>query len=566
MRLLLVWRAGPDGYRWIPPRERDEVIVAFDDLAATELQDRGALRFDDLQTWKDREEGERLVSTAFDQLRASSALAQLDVDGYSLADFIEHSVRVDFANVHRGWTAARAAPGCTTVVGDPSCPAALLIGAHAAADLGSPAREYSPAQSPTWQPSRPRRVAGQILVRGGAAMSPKRAVRVAAAANYKVTHALNATPPETLRSLGVAAMPLPGFDPRENLRAARRARLSVLRTINAPFSRPRFHFGDLDTLRISTGDASLDSGFEDVARRLAVIAWPQLAKAVSATRALDAERDLRSLLMPTLFSGTPRVFTAWAQRRGVRVAVLQHGVYAFRDFNGQDRGADVVLRWGRGVDDATAAWWDDAELVTVGAPGVGPPPASRTASRRVRRVLFASTGLSLESLLSPAALHDWFLAAVLPGAARLQEQGVSVALRLHPTEATGRYERLMRLTGTRIPFANQGSFADVAGEADLLVSAFSSVSLEASAMGMPVLMWLPKMPHDFRSTHLLPPWTGALPGVFHDTAGFLTLVDQLAGECPPAMRTGHELAEVLRGFAQPFDRQRFAEVLRDLSG
>lgn len=83
-------------------------------------------------------------------------------------------------------------------------------------------------------------------------------------------------------------------------------------------------------------------------------------------------------------------------------------------------------------------------------------------------------------------------------------------------------------------------------------------------MGMPVLMFFPPMPDDFRVEHFVRPWTASLPGVFHDSESFLELAEGLLGEQPPSLQVGLELATLLSGYARPFDPSAFSAALEGL--
>lgn len=565
MRLVLVWRGDPAGYPWAPELRAGDVVVAFDDLAASDFGEQ-AVRFDDLRSWDDRDDDERRIVKAFEQVAQSPALNDVSLGGCRITDFFEHSLRVDMAHVLRGWTAGRSAPHCAEVVADPASPAAVAIGAHAALGLDPPRREYAPDHSPTWQSSLPRRIVGNGLVHATALAPRGRDARIAATSNFKVTPALSSTDPGDLRALGVAAMPLPGFDPRDNLRTARQSRLPILRTL-APVSQrgapPLDLSGDVS---IATGIADLDQALGSVTTRLARIAWPQLWQAVRATGALERQRDLRALLLPTMFSGTPRVFTAWAREHGIRLGVVQHGLYAHRRFDGQDRGADMVLTWGDGVAEQTRDWGGTPPAPrTIGAPSVRRGDVVRERPRRVRRVLLTTTGPHIDSGIFPGAVHDTFLEAILPGIRRMQRDGIEIALRVAPSETPGRYLRAFELAGITVPLADPVPIADAIRQHDLVICPFSSVALEASALGVPVLMCLPVMPTPFARDYLVTPWTEPLPGVFHDATEFLRLAEGLAGENPPTVATGFELVDALSSYVQPFDAGAFTSALRDLS-
>jgi hypothetical protein len=180
-------------------------------------------------------------------------------------------------------------------------------------------------------------------------------------------------------------------------------------------------------------------------------------------------------------------------------------------------------------------------------------------------VLLTTTGPYLESVIFPTAVHDTFLKDVLPGIKLMQRHGIHVALRVAPSETPERYRHALDKAGVVVSLPERVSIAEAITQHDLLVCPLSSVALEASALGVPVLMGLPSMPSEFAHEHLVAPWSKSLPGVFHDSAGFLVLIDGIAGENPPAIAMGLELASHLREYAQPFDAEAFMSALRELS-
>ena len=136
MRLILVWQASPTGdYSWIPEAETDDVLVAFDIVAATDLPTRKPVLFDDLLTWTHRSDDERFISECLTKLCSSPALLNQEYEGYQLIRFVEYPLRAELASVLRGWRAAGAFPNCSELVIGPGVPAALEIGARAALGL-----------------------------------------------------------------------------------------------------------------------------------------------------------------------------------------------------------------------------------------------------------------------------------------------------------------------------------------------------------------------------------------------------------------------------------------------
>jgi len=564
MRLLLVWSADPaGGYGWMPPARPGDIVVSFDLLAAEELASRQPLRFDDLLSWEDRSAAEHQVSRILAAVHASPALASQKLEGHKLADFADYRLRAEFASVLRGWAAGRAAQGCTEMISDPGTPAALVIGARAALGLDVEATPYTVAAPPV-VPSGPRRAVARAQMRTLAAASRSDKVRVVAVMAAKVVPALSALTRDELRAAGIGTAPFPGLDYGNSARLAVRLRVPMLLTLDP--ARPRAVPRPQTDGRLRLDDdPALDRALCRVTTGLIEQAWPQFVAAVAATRGLERARNLRALLLPTSAVGASQVLMGWARRHGVAVAVVQHGVYGFREFDGGDRRADVLFAWSPAVERQGSAWVKPRpRIVPVGVPGM-PHARARAAPAAVHHVLVATTGRPLESALSQAAFHQWFIEAVTPGLRRLVEEGVVVELRLHPAEEAGPYRRSLAAAGLGVPIASPIPLDQAVAQTDVLVCAPSSVAFEAAALGAPVLLWNSAMPAEIRREHLVPPWGEDLPGTFDDAPGFSTLVEGLLAAGTPAMRTGADLARRLAMYAEPFDAARFSAGLLELA-
>jgi len=566
MRLLLVWQADPSRtYGWLPPASPGDVLVSFDAVAARHLADRSPLQFDEQVSWEERSAAEHRVSRLVARVLSDPALAEQVLDGYPLSDFIAYRLRAECANVLRGWDAARAAPSCTDVVAGPGTPSALTLGARAA--LGLPVSESSyVVAAPEVVPPRLRRVFAQATTRAIARVSPAARIRVAAVMAAKVVPALAALTRAQLDAAGIGAMPFPGLDYGNSTRLAARWRRPLLATLDRarPFCPPQPPFRS--ELRLDEQDAGLEAALQPVVDGLVRISWPQLAAAVQATDGLDRAGNLRALLLPTTAVGASQVLMHWARRRGVTVAAVQHGVYGFKEFDGGDSRADVLFAWSAAVGDQALAWPEPRpRIVAAGAPGMPQTSTRRSASGPVDHVLVATTGRPVESALATTAFHEQFVAAVAPGLADLQRQGVRVELRLHPAEARETYEAILSANGLEIGFASEIPFADAAATTDLLVSAPSSVAFEAAALGVPVLLWTGAMPPDVRREHLVAPLSDDVPGYFGAADEFLALTRGLSAPDAPTQRIALNLADRLAEFATPFDAEVFAAGLAELA-
>ena len=147
----------------------------------------------------------------------------------------------------------------------------------------------------------------------------------------------------------------------------------------------------------------------------------------------------------------------------------------------------------------------------------------------------------------------------------MQQQGIEIALRVAPSETPERYMRAFEVAGAVVPLAERVPIADAIAQHDLLICPFSSVALEASALGIPVLMCLPVMPAPFARSYLVTPWTESLPVCSTIRRSSSRLPRGLSARIPRPSRTGLELGSALSPYVQPFDADAFTNALRDLS-
>lgn len=562
-RLILVWQADPQGaYGWLPAQRPGDVVVSFDALAAEELAGRDPVEIDRVMTWEDREAAERRVGSIVAALRVAPALAGLQIDGYPLVELMEYRARAELAHVLRGWTAGALAPGATAVVVDPSLPASVVIGARAALGLdpGDVAyvSDYRPFMPPPLQ-----RTAFRAVMRSVAAVSRGRGVRIAAVASGAVVPALTAVGTKELRRLGVGTMPFPGLNYGTSALVAARLRIPMLDTLEPRSLRSPAMPQPAGELALDD-DPALNRAVRTLLDGLMREAWPQLAAMVHATRGLDRARSLRALILPQTAFGASRILLNWARRRDVTVAAVQHGVYAYKEFDGGDSRADVIYSWGRAVEAQTREWpAPHPRVVSVGVPGASRAPA-RARPDRIRHVLVATSSRPIETALNPAALHEWFVAVVVPGIRRLREAGVAVEMRLHPQEAPEPYRRILDRTGLDIDLAPSIPFHEAALTTDVLVTAPSSVAFEAAALGLPVLMWMAGLGIDRWREHFIAPWTEELPGTFDEPEEFEALAAGLVQDGAPSLALATQLSERLAPYGELFDAGAFAADLERL--
>jgi hypothetical protein len=557
-RLAVAYRADPSGrYAWLgPPRPR-EVLVAFDGLAQADLAGREALLFDRLQSWDKRSAAEHRVNELLAAVRAHPQVAALERDGHRLIDFAGVRLREELTRLLWGWTLRQAAPDAERLVCDPATPPALQMGARAALGLDPAAVSYTPPQA--LPGSALKRAAARPAMRAIAARSRPGRVRVAAVATGKLALALAALPGAELRAMGVGTMPFPGIDYGNSALLALRRRLPMLATFGRP-AREAEGSVTLPALLELCHEEALDRALSLLVARLLAAAAPELEGVARAIGALERADALRALVLPTAGYGAAQVLSSWARRRDLRVGVMQHGIYSFRE-GCADAAADVLFSWGEGTAEQARAWPPPhPRLVRVGVPGT-PTAPPRPPEAPLRRVLIAATGTGLDTPLGPQGLCEEFLDVLALGLAALATS-VELRLRPHPNEDPARYRRLLAHHGLPVTVAADGPFAAAAAWADLVVASGSSVAFEAAALGLPVLLWPGGAPRAVREEHLLAPWTERLPGMFDTAAEFSALAARLLEQPAAGLALAHELRGELARYAQPFDAAAFAAGLR----
>ncbi len=563
-RLVVVCREDPDGrYAWLGPPRAGDVLVAFDGLAHADLAGRGALLFERLRSWEERNAEEHHVNELLAAVRAHPRVAALERGGHRLIDFAAVRLRAELTRLLRGWALRRAALGAERLLCDPAAPPALEMGARAALGLDPAAVPYTPP--PALAGSSLKRALAQPVMRAVAARSRPGRVRVAAVATGKLGLALAALPDSELREVGMGTMPFPGLDHGNSALLALRRRLPMLATYDRPTWRGRLARGTGADAGLSErlglcAEAPLDRALGLLVARLLTATAPELDGVARALAGLERARALRAVVLPAAGCGAAQLLTAWAHRRSLPVGVMQHGIYSFRD-GCDDATSDVLFSWGEGTAEQARHWpAPRPRLVQVGVPGtpVAPP---RSAAAPLRRVLIATTGLGADTPLASLALCEEYLDVLAPGLAALAAT-TELRLRPHPNEDPGRYRRLLARRGLPVTVTAGGPFAAAAAWADLVVASSSSVAFEAAALGLPVLLWPGGAPLAVREEHLLAPWTERLPGMFETAADFSALVARLLEQPAAGLALAHELRGELARYAQPFDAAAFAAGLR----
>lgn|GEM_PF-5520119 len=565
----MVRRAALNGrYPWLSQPQANDLTVAFDGPVAVGQHEQGLIAFDCLLDWRQRSMAEHRVTQVMAAIRMHPAVADIKQHGFRLIDFAEYRLRGEVARLWRGWMLARAlaGTGARDLICDPALPPALVMGIRAGMGLDPRGVRYTLA--PALAGSRSRRALARQLTRVVARASRPGRVRVAAVVAGKLSLALAALSDEELRAAGLGLMPFPGLDHGNGLLLALRRRLPLFGSCGSGSLR-RGPPVNLPAKLDLVGEAELDLALTWLLGKVLSGAAPELDQAASSLAGMRPTPSLRALLLPSGAYGASRLLIEWARERGLRIGVMQHGIYAHSEFDGGDRHADVIFGWGEATAEQLACRSEPRPLMRpVGVPGLSPSPALRsrqpTPGASLCRVLIATSN-TVETPLTLAAFCETFLDTLAPGIERLLQAGVQISLRPHPGEDAELYRRLLRARGWDVSIASSEPFAQAAANTDLLISSASSVAFEAAALGLPVLLWLGSTPSWVRAEHLVVPWTQSLPGMFETPADLESLVMTLLDDRQRGMLVAHELSVCLARYAQPFRPAAFATGLRALS-
>ncbi len=566
-RLFLLWSAESRDASWLTAGQGQ--CLVFDPLGAELATAHGVepVLADDLLDWDARAAIELKVAELLKAIR-KQVVAEADPGGApglsrAVVDLAEYELRFEWTALLCAHAAARRLGGpYEAIISQPETPSAILAGVAAAAGRG-------PSVSGHWLPAReppPRRrlahAVANALVAARAVATPPESIRLLALPAMRIITALSPLAPAELQAAGLAVGVFPGLTHGDPLR------LVVDKRLPAFVPRPgRVRAPGAPALGPTGEPELLDAALRRAADRMLAGAAGGAVAARQALGAMAALPSLRALLLPTTALGAARLVRDWAARRGIRVGVVQHGMYAFRDWDGGDRLADVIYGWGPGVRAQVAAWGPPTPRVeVVGAPGLPRPSTIRRQALTVDRVLVASTHPNLGTALTPWGSRWAFLHAVRGGLKTLRDAGASVTLRPHPSEPHDVYERLLRGFGIDgVEVTSAGAFGQVASAYDLVVCPPSSTAVEAAAIGVPILLWFGDQPSAIRRQFLLPPLSDELPGSFTDAGQFQSLARQAISAPEALLRQATSLSQRLLSYAEPYDPRRLADELRKLA-
>ena len=280
-------------------------------------------------------------------------------------------------------------------------------------------------------------------------------------------------------------------------------------------------------------DPALDRTLQEIANAVLVRGGQRVAAVDTLTPSLDGLAGLRSIVLPTCALGVTRLLRRWAVPRGVTVASFQHGIYGLIEGDGGDRRADVLFGWAPEVTVQVQQWaaprhaWYPSECPTFPA-----CPRPRVRAHRVASLLRPPAQGSGPRWRPGGRANSTSTPSLSDSTGSVPLVCTSKCAFTLPSRRTSMWRWIAPPVGRRLTFAPPGPFADVASRADLLVSPYSSVAFEAAAMGVPVALWIPRIPEKVRRTHLLAPLSEELSGSFADSAGFEELASRALGEVP----------------------------------
>lgn len=565
-RVVMVSHADPTGrYDWIPSPRVDDLTIALDGIAHRDLASRGAVLYDELQSWEERSAAQRHVTALLDAIRKHPAVTAIEHRGHPLIDFVAVRLRDEVAHLWCGWRLAIAGTGAKELICDPGAPPALIMGARAGLGLDPSPVAY--AIPPMLPGSRVKRALARPVMHVLAAISKPERVRVAAVVAGKLLLALDSLPDDELRAIGLGAMPFPGLDHGNGALFALRRRLPLLAT----YGPRRSGCGPAVQLPARLGvehGEPLDRAVTLLVGRLLAGAASEFARAVGSLAGLERASSLRALVLPVGGSDVARLLIGWARKRGLQVGVMQHGIYSTQEVVEGERMIDVVFGWGDGTAEQTSGWPDPRpRVVPVGLPGVATPrrsPAEDPSVANLSRALIATTGLRI-SPLATTTYCDVFFDVIADGLERLAAAGVELELRPHHLEDAERYRQLLDARDLDVKLAPGGSFSEAAARTEILIASTSSVAFEAAALGLPVLLWRGATPQWVRREYLVPPWIEHAPGMFETSDEFTRLVEGLLQRPRAALELAYGLGRHLVRYATPFQPDRFAAGLLEIA-
>jgi hypothetical protein len=574
MRLFVVWSADD---RLEPSLRADDLALCFDPLALEQAHACGAdvVEADSLLSWEARAAIDEQAAALADSLAHDPSLAAIKVGGQPLIEFAHYDLVVELSNLLRGFHLVDALARERPVEGlaaQPNTPSSLRLGVWAgmaAQDgLGGTPMPGEPWSAVSFSGSHDRlhALAAHGVMSVMRVVRRSNRIRILAVPAGKVAAALERCSRSDLLAAGVAISNFPGLSQGTAARLALTSGLPTVSTGALPVPREAAAGRSEDwSIPSLVEPAPLQRALRVVVESVLALSRRPTLRVARALRAWESLPSLRALLLPYTAVGPARLAARWAHGRGLKVAVVQHGIYGLRSGLGADSLADQVIGWGPGVAEQVAAWPRGGPRVCpagvpdmLACPRLDPPDS-------IDRVLIATTNRPLGSAIGAYGLPEQFIEDLAPGLRTLSAAGVRVELRPHPAESRARYRALLAKLGLDVPFGEAGPLADAIRSCDLLISTVSSVAFEGAVAGRPVLLWDQRMPKPLRERCLLPPLDASGPGRFLDAREFEELARRALREPKAVIAEGRALAAALRAYAHPLDARRLATALRQLA-
>ncbi len=544
------------------PPAHDDVVLAFSRSAARSLDGVRVLLADNLLDWPERGRIENQVRDLLGRLRET-------VGDEKLLEAAEYELRIEWVNVlcaYAAGSALREEGPFDEMLPSADTPPAIAAGVSAACGLPAETAQQWRLELPFRGGVGLRGVGARAIVMARAATSARRHIRVLTVPGQRLGLALACLNREQAHGLGLAVTVLPELGHGEAAKLVLSHRLPALALpTSVPAHEPLPPSVAVRLPRQLTDDPGLDAALSAVAGAVLASGAQRVAAVARLVPMLEALPRLRAVVLPTCALGITRLVRVWAAEHDIRVASYQHGIYGLIEGDGGDRRADVLFAWAPEVARQVERWAAPRpRVVPVGVPDL-PHATKPTRAGPPRRVLVATTNAGFGTALTTWGSREQYLDALARGVERLHAAGVTVELRLHPAESPAEYEAMDRAVGrASLPLAPRGPFAEAAARADVLISPYSSVAFEAAALGLPIAMWLPRLPEPVRRAHLLAPLSEELPASFTDAAGFDALVQRMLGQAPDGLELLAALSRRLAAYVAPFDAERFAAELAEL--
>ncbi len=271
------------------------------------------------------------IAEVLAKVREHPAVARIAHTGYSLIDFAEPSLKLEIAQLLRGWTLARVHGGAGETARDPAASPALRMGARAG--LGLDPADVSYVMPIAVSEARIKQVGTRQIMRGVAVFSPQEHVRVAAVTTGKLALALDALTAADLRAAQVGVLPFPGSDRGSSVLFAVKRRRPLLVGYGPRRPGPGMAVHLPERLGLSS-EEELDRALSLLVARLLADLAPKQDQAVRALGGLHHTHALRVILLANLDSSASRLLLTYARDRSLRVAVFDEYAHELRELDG----------------------------------------------------------------------------------------------------------------------------------------------------------------------------------------------------------------------------------------